>query len=199
MLYSPRLLERGGDEALRLVAAGVRLVGEHFEVAVDHRQRRAHLVRHVGDEIAPHGFEALDMGHVAGQQQLALVAEGDRLDRQHVAGQAGRRHQHAGNGRRAVEHGDELGLAHQIAERQPDIALEVDTELLFGDDVGRLDQIGALQDDDAVGHRLHRVALALQLMQQMLAVLCRDAAAPVQGGEDVAPGAAAGRNRRLLG
>ena len=165
---------------------------------MDHGQRRAHFVRHVGDEIAAHRFETLDVRHVAGKQQFLVVAERDQLDRQHMARHTGGRHQQPGSRIAAFQQGDELGLSDQIGERQADIAPEVDPELLLGNAIDGFDEVGALKDDDTIGHRLHGFALALQQVQQVLPVLCGDAIAPMHGRENVAPYAAAGRYRSAL-
>ena len=57
------------DNALRS-ASVERQVAHRLDKAGQHRQRRADLVRHVGDEVAPHRLGALALGDVLRQNSL---------------------------------------------------------------------------------------------------------------------------------
>ena len=63
-----------------------------LEESHQHRERRAQLVRHVGDEVAPHDVDALGLRDVARQQHLLRLAERDELQRQREGRTAGDAH-----------------------------------------------------------------------------------------------------------
>jgi hypothetical protein len=48
---------------------------------VDHRQRRLELVRHVGDEVAPHPRDGLELGDVARHRHFLVGRERHELQR----------------------------------------------------------------------------------------------------------------------
>ena len=73
-----------GHQSEVMRALGVRQgQGLHrLDEAREHRQRRSDLVRHVGHEVAAHGFGLRQRGDVLRQQQLVVVGVGMNLHRQ---------------------------------------------------------------------------------------------------------------------
>ncbi len=58
------------------------IIREGVQVSGDHRQRRAQLVRGIGDEVLAHRLEAHLPRHIAHQQQRLAAAVGHHLQRQ---------------------------------------------------------------------------------------------------------------------
>ena len=91
----PRQLEQVGNDGVHalclrahvadrarpgLIDGGI--IGQRVEIARDHGQRRAQLVRGIGDEILAHGLEAHLARHIAHQQQRLAGAVGHDLQRE---------------------------------------------------------------------------------------------------------------------
>ncbi len=58
------------------------VLGEQFQIAVDHGQRSAQFVRDIGDEITPHLFQPGQAGDVLGHQQVLLRGKRDQPQQQ---------------------------------------------------------------------------------------------------------------------
>ena len=129
-------------------------VGERFHKARKDRDRRLQFVRHVGDEVAPHGVELFFQRDIPGQQQYLVVAERDHPHREH-GGLATRAPQHQRFGESIrVEVGKEVRVAQQVRDRLPGVALGVDIEMALRGRVRPLDLPFTIQDHDAVRQRL---------------------------------------------
>ena len=89
-LHAVGLLRHQRQHALAL-DLGQRQVGHGLDETCQHRQRRADLVRDVGDEVAPHRVGALAFGDVLGQHQLHAVAVGPHQHREHAPAERRRR------------------------------------------------------------------------------------------------------------
>ena len=72
----------------RVCSGSARVVEQRFDIAADRRQRRAQLVRHVGDEIAAYLIRPLEVGDVVQDENRAAAA--GRRDRRRA------RDEHAG-------------------------------------------------------------------------------------------------------
>jgi hypothetical protein len=167
--------------------------------ARDHRQRRAQLVGDVGDEIAAHRLRPFDLRHVEADEQLAVLAEADRLDRQDAA-LAVRRpiHQRCAFAGAGDELG-EAGQADQVRHQQADIALAAQAEMLFRNAVAPDDVVGGVEEHQAVGRGLRRLAENLQVGLDARARLALAPQHAVELDEDIAPGAPGIGNVALLG
>jgi len=159
--------ERVGDQAqhaLPLLAhqrvdagalGGVHLdVAQRLDEAHQHRERAAQLVRHVGDELAPHRLVAFALGDVLRQQQLHPVAVRAQLHRQRAAAR------HGDHDRLAVltgaHHRHERRCTHEIGDRLLEVALRVEAEVLGRHAVHPLDAVGRIEQQHAVGRRFDR-------------------------------------------
>ena len=158
-----------------------------FEKAADYGERRSQLVRHVGDEVAPHGFQSFRLGYVAREQQLLRIVVGNDLNRKRK-GRAPAGFQPDGAGviaLRQVFH--ELGLPDQVRYRLPHVRVGVDAETRLGLAVAPDDPVVAIQDHHAVGQRAPRLRVADHQARQTLALLRKMPLAPMQQGESVVP------------
>ncbi len=98
-----------------------RIVGQGVQVARNHRQRRAQLVRGIGDEVLAHRLQAHLPGDIAHQQQRLAAAVGHHLQRQ-VQIQLHRRPDHQRHRKIiAVQVVHELRRADQIVDSQAHI------------------------------------------------------------------------------
>ncbi len=160
--------------ATQEIRAGGRVVEraglERFHERLERGDRRAELVRDVGDEIAAGGLDAPQLGHVLEQQHgTAAVGQtgGHDLDPapwRWIQSQLDHLGDGAGGSRRAgnLHH---VGVAHGLGQRAA-------VQLLLAQQVGggrvaQLDALVGIQDEHAVGHVLedggHLQALALNL------------------------------------
>ncbi len=73
-MHPARIAQYGPGEALDL-GSRARLGRERFGVSGNGREGCLELVGHVGDEVATHGLEASQLGHVADHQQPASVRQ----------------------------------------------------------------------------------------------------------------------------
>ena len=83
-LHARRLLAHELQEARALPLVELELL-QRLDEAADHGQRRLELVRHVGDEVAPHARHRLELRDVARDQELLGDAERHDLDRERDA------------------------------------------------------------------------------------------------------------------
>ena len=163
-LHALGLLRHEGEVARLLVGVELeRLQGLHE--ARQHRERRADLVRHVGDEVAPHGFGLLDRRDVAREHQLLALAVGAQLDGQ--ARQAGAIAQARGDDDivRPVlrcQVSGEVRVAQQVADELQHVALRVDGEVARRIVVAPDDAVAVVEQQHAVGRGLQRIQDVLQ-------------------------------------
>jgi hypothetical protein len=124
---------------------------QRFDEPVDHRQRRLELVRHVGDEVAPHAGDRFELGHVPRHQQLLLRGERHELQCKRAPGIAIRGDD---DGSRVIPRlgiAVEFGLPDQVDDRLSAIQRKIEPELRARSRVGRHQPV----PED----RLHRFAL----------------------------------------
>ena len=164
-LHPRRLLLHQVQHALAL-GFGQLQAGHGFDEAGQHRQRRADLVRHVGDEITPHRLVALAVRHIQRQHQLARLPADAVVAHQHL--QRGFR---AGVGQRqrllevaVLQVGDEGRIPDQVGDPLQLVALRVQREMVAGDDVAPLDVVLAVEQDHAIGGSLDRQQELLELL-----------------------------------
>ncbi len=158
VLHAPRLLAHHADVVAHALCIE-RQIAHRLQEADQHRERRAQLVRDIGDEIAPHRLDALGLRHVAREQKLVRAAVGD--DQQHDGGVVAL---HARR-RCVLARGqvvDEMRVADQVGDRLAEVAPGVDLQVRRRGAVAPLDAVGSVQDDDAVGQRLRGAAKACQ-------------------------------------
>ena len=168
------------------------IIGQRIEVARNDRQRRAQLVRGVGDEVLAHGLEAHLAGDIAHQQQRLPGAVGHQLQREIQVGLHRRADDQGHREIIPVQIVHELRRANQIVDPQAEIDRPLQSEQARGLSVEPDDFVLAAQDDDAVRQRRRRAPqLAKQLHQALLVKLL----APMQAHhlpDDVAPNARRG-------
>ena len=147
------LLRHQRDHAL-LLCLVERQVAQGLEEARQHGQRRADLVRDVGDEIAPHRLGALALGQVLRQDELevAVVAADRHLQRARAA----RRVEGDGLVELAgLQVGDERRRANQVGDALAPVALRIEAEVIGGARVAPLDLVAGVEEQDAVRRRFH--------------------------------------------
>jgi hypothetical protein len=116
-------------------------------------QRRADLVRDVGDEVAPHSLAALLLGDVLRQHEMLPRAVGAHRHRQRqpalVVVEHERRRRLAGLQRR-----DEQRCAHKVGDALTDVALRIEPEV-HGRHLAEPDDLAVgIEQQHAVGRRL---------------------------------------------
>ena len=202
-LLEPRELEEVPDDARHALGLAAHLrdrpleirvergiVAESLEIARDHGERGAQLVRGVGDEVAPHRLEPHLARHVAYQQQQLPVSVRDHLQRQ-VRVRGGRLPDHHRVGEvlpRQVAR--ELGLPQQVLDPHAEVAGAPQIQQPRRHAVEPYDLALRVEDDDAVRERRGR---ALQLAHELHETLLVEALAAMQPhdlGNDLAPHAA---------
>ena len=149
----------------------------------------------VGDEIAAHGLDALEIRDVAGEHERLPVAIGHELHREHVFAAP----RLAQGERLAVvlplQVVDELRLAHQEGNALPEVARAVQAEMLLGYGIAPIDAVRRVQYDQAVGHGRARLPEILERRGQPGLALALPAQHAVEIAEDAIPQAAPGRHR----
>ena len=126
-----------------------------LEKARQHGQRRADLVRDVGDEVAPHRVGALALGHVLREHQLGAVAvAADRTAA--MPGPRGSAHRDRLVEAAGLQVGDERRRADQVGDALAPVALRVEAEVVGGARVAPLDLVARVEQQHAVRRRLHR-------------------------------------------
>ena len=179
---------------LRLVE---RQVAHGLEKAREHRERRADLVRHVGDEIAPHRLGALALGEVLRQDELevAVVAPDRHLQR------AGAARRVEGDGLvelPGLQVGDEGRRADQVGDALAPVALRIEAEVIGGARVAPLDLVAGVEQEDAVRRHLHRGDELRQAQALGLGRARQAAQAALDAVAELAPEAGVARRRRVL-
>ena len=158
----PRQVEQVGEDAGEPLGVAVQAVDQpagnrrvvlgaghqRLGVGADHGDRRAQLVRDVGDEVAPHGLEPAHRGDVLEQQHAAVAAPLARGADQRArrVGQldlGGRRHV-------AVDQIEQLGDADEVDQRLADRRAG-DAEHPARGVVEQLDPVLAVDRDHALG------------------------------------------------
>jgi hypothetical protein len=198
LLHASRLF-RGGLQVLR--DFGRRRVVQRIERRLDktqrHRQRCFQFVRNVGDKIATHGGELLQLRHVAHQQQRASRGKGRRLDLQRAPGIPLRLQVKRGAAMvRAVEICQELRLTQQVRDATAGIGRGLEPEAGFGLQVHPLDGTVPVEDERAVRQGFGGAAKPRQFLGNLFALDAGQPGAPVQGLEGRAPGTGGARRRR---
>ncbi len=180
-----------------VVAGALRVelqLAHRLEETDQDRERRAQLVRDIGDEVAPHGLEALRLRDVAGEEQLLRCAVRNQLQGKQAV--AADRHAHgaplAVPAARQIIH--ERRCADEVGDRLAEIGARVQPELGGRRVVEPFDAVLGVQDHYAVGQRLRRAAKAHQRIGEQLLAPAAVALVAVQGGENAVPGAAALRH-----
>jgi hypothetical protein len=116
------------EELHALLAVGEALLDEVLDERLDGRQRRAQLVRDVGDELAPHALERLEPRHVEEEDQRArcLLGPGSRqrrdaqLERASRSRQVEQRLADLPTGRkRRLELAEDRRVAHDLGQEAP--------------------------------------------------------------------------------
>ncbi len=164
------------------------LGGGNFQEADDHRQRRAQLVRRVGDEVAPHLFDALGFGGVVRDQDLAPVLERNDVHDQLALAEADRQRLLVATEDDVIH---EVRVTHQVGHAHALVALVREAQVLFGSRVAPLEEQHVVHDHHAVGQQVHGLAEARQPLGQLGLVFFVVAAHAVQAREDIGPGAPA--------
>jgi hypothetical protein len=146
--HALRLLRHHHQHALAL-DLGQRQVRQRLDEARQHRQRRADLVRHVGDEVAPHALGALFLGHVLRQHQLHVVAIGPD---QHGEGRpaARRLERHRRLVVAALQVGHEGRRPHEVGDGLSPVALRIEGEVIGGARIEPLDLPLRIEQQDPV-------------------------------------------------
>ena len=119
-LHVPRLLLHELQEAASLPLVELHVL-HRLDEAADHRERRLELVRDVGDEVAAHARERLELRDVARHQQLLVERERHELQRERGPRVAARGDDDRLAVVAGVEVAQELGLAHEIDDRLADV------------------------------------------------------------------------------
>jgi hypothetical protein len=145
----------------RLLGCRQRHTGQRVDEARQHRQRRANLVRDVGDEVASHRLQALAVGDVLRQQQFLTVAVGPHHD---LDGRAPAR---AGNLHRRVERPflqapHERRCAQQVGHRLLQVASGIESEMVCSAGIAPVDTLLRIEQQDTVGRRVDRAQEVLQ-------------------------------------
>ena len=187
MLHTARLVhhERQGAADQRAI---LRLdVGDGFEKAPEHGERRAQLVGYVCDEVTAHRLHALEVRDVAADHQLLAVTIRNQLHRQDEV-PAARLPQHQRLAKTlGVKVFGELGLPHEIGDLLARITLTVQSEVLFRSGIAPLDAVGRIQYDHAVGHCRAGLLKVMERCRQAGLALALPAQHPVQVGKYLVP------------
>ena len=115
-LHAPRLLRHQLQVARALARLELEVL-QRLEEAGDDGQRRLELVRDVGDEVAAHPRDRLELRDVAADQQPLVDAERHDLDRQRRSRLAQRVDDHGVGEIARLEIADDLRLAHEVEQR----------------------------------------------------------------------------------
>jgi hypothetical protein len=160
--------------------------GHGLDEARENRQRRADLVRHVRDEVAPHGVAAFAFGDVLRQHELHAVAVGTDEDRQGAA--AVRCHEdHRLLEASVGQVGLERGRSHEVGHALPPIAVRVQGKVLGSHRVAPVDLLVRIDQQDAVRRCFHRRKKLLQAATLRLDVLLARAKCPLGPVAELAP------------
>ncbi|CPO97650.1 Uncharacterised protein [Bordetella pertussis] len=200
-LHAPRLLVHHGHVLVALFG-GQRLgrqLAQRLQEAGEHCQRRAQLVRDVGDEIAPGGFQALDLGDIAGNQQALVAGVAGQVDHHDplLAVQA-QAHQDGFGPVPAMRIGDEFGGAQQVQQVVAAVGRQAQAQVAPRHAVGPVDLEIFVERDHAVGQRLGGGQHALHGFARFGQFACARPRVAIQRRQDVVPGAD-GRRRRRFG
>ena len=146
------------------------VVAESIEVAADHGERRAQLVRRVRDEVAARTLELNLTRDVAHDREALVLAVRDDLHRE-PARLLPRRRNHDALARRRAEVSDEIRMSQQVVEPVADIGCRIEPEQPRRGRIEPQDLVIGIQDDAAVAERAGALAhLAQQPVIFLLAV-----------------------------
>ena len=165
-----------------VVALALRIeleLAHRLEEADQHGERRAQLVRHVGDEVAPHGVDALGLRDVAREQQLLrLWPKGMSCSDSAMPFAAGDAHRRSSCG--LARYSTNSGSRTRLAMFWPRSARPSSMQLALGGAVAPLDAVRAVEDHHAVGQRLHGAPHARERVGEAASRLRRVALEAVQ-------------------
>ena len=148
-------------------------VGERLQKSGHHGKRAFQLMRDIGDEIAPHGFDFLGQRDIAREQQSLLLAVGNDGQRQYQP-LAARQAQRQRLGIFALfEVGGKIRVPHQVDQGLPQIALLVQPQIRAGDRVAPLDVAMRVEQNDAVGQGQPGIAKAREVAASCCSCLMR--------------------------
>ncbi|MNT00633.1 hypothetical protein D3C72_1350720 [compost metagenome] len=152
-------------------------------------------MRDVGDEVAAHGLGVLELGDVLRDHQLAVVAVGQDLHRDHAVLVFA----HVAHHQRIVEAlprqvVDELGPADQVGDALAHVAPRIQAEVLLGHVVAPFDLVRVVQHQHAVGRGLDRLDKARVLLLDLQHLGAPALDQPVQPVIDLAPQAKCARD-----
>ena len=153
-------------------------------------------MRDIGHEVAPHGFEALELRNVARQYHLLVVAKGNDLNLQRQAAAASGRHDQGFVVLAGLQVMYELGLANQIGDRRTDVARVIEAEVLLGLEVDPFDRVAVGEIQHPVRHGLAGVMKTLKCRRQTFAHVVRHPRSAIQFGKDLPPAPGRARHRR---
>ncbi|MNM75540.1 hypothetical protein D3C81_873310 [compost metagenome] len=170
------------------VFLGHRQVAHRLQEAGKHGQRRLQFMRHIGHEIAPHGFGVFHLGDVLRQHELAALAVRKDLDRGDVALVLA----HVAHDQRFVvafsgQILDELGAADQVRDALAHIAPRVQAEMLLGHAVAPFDLVGVVQHQHTVRRCLDGLDKARVLLLHLEHLRAPALDQPMQPVIDLAP------------
>src|ERR1039458_259308 len=118
-VHAGGVLEDDAEELAGGFGAGIRVLDQRLDVALDGGERGAQLVADVGDKVAAGFFSGLDAGDVVEHDQRAARGQGGCVDLKDAAGD-----QRAGPAKAdfpvlkgAVDAGQDLGIAHEVDQR----------------------------------------------------------------------------------
>ncbi len=148
------LLAHQRDDALAFGRVEVE-AAQRLEKAREHGQRRADLVRDVGDEVAPHRLGSLALGQVLRQHEPGVAGVSPNENRERALAELGGQ-QHRPLEIAALQVGDKLGRADQVRDALPLVAPRVEAEVVGSAGIAPLDVIRRVEQQHAVGRGLHR-------------------------------------------
>ncbi|OPZ10145.1 MAG: hypothetical protein BWZ07_02801 [Alphaproteobacteria bacterium ADurb.BinA280] len=125
---------------------------QHVEIAVQHSQRRAQLVRHIGHKVLAHLFELQQFADIARHQQIQLRGVFEQTHAQTTAIALRRRQIDQWLGRTAFKPRMHPWRTHQIEKTHADILPRLQTEQAHGGFVEPLNsQIATVQHQHRIG------------------------------------------------
>ena len=201
--FQARQFQQVGDDGVHALRLGAhvpyrafpgrvdrRIIGQRIKVSGNHGQRRAQLMRCIGDEVLAHRFQAHLAGHIVHQQQGLAASVGDHLQRQISINLYRRPDDQRQCEVIAVQIMRKLRGADQVVDSQAHIDRPPQAEQARRLAVEPYDLVLRTQDDHAVRQRRRGTTqFPVQLHQALLVVLL----APMQAhhlGDDIAPNSA---------
>ncbi len=195
-LHALRLVAHQVDVTPRGRRVGL-LLAQRLEKPADHGKGRAHLVGDVGDELAAHALEALELRDVAREQQALAFTVGNYLEGQQAPLDVRRAKLDRARIVAAFEVRGELRNAHQVRNRRAGVARRVKLQVQARRVVAPRDAL-VLEDHHAVGKRARRLAPARERVGQGRLAARGLAPRTMHEREQLVPHAAEARRLRRL-